>query len=285
MDPTATVGIASVPNLRDLGGHATLDGRLVRTGLLYRSDQLCGITPEDMARIASLGLRTVFDLRGEEEAAAQPDELPEGVERLLLDVLADVDRSGPVLLGQLLEHPAEANALLGGGKVDGLFDRAYRGFVSLPSARRAYGRLFGALADPARLPALFHCMTGKDRTGWAAAALLTLLGVPRDAVMEDYLLSNGLVLPRYRQTIEAFVAAGGERAIPEAVFGVKPEYLEASFDEVDEAYGTIDRYFSDGLGIDTEGQRALREACLAAPRQSVRTAGRRPRSRTGRSPR
>ena len=87
------------------------------------------------------------------------------------------------------------------------------------------------MADQNKLPALFHCTTGKDRTGWAAAALLTLLDVPKETVMEDYLRSNDYILPLYKKGIDAFVAGGGEQSIPQAIFGVKVEYLEAAFEK------------------------------------------------------
>lgn len=108
------------------------------------------------------------------------------------------------------------------------------------------------LGDKNQLPALFHCTTGKDRTGWAAAALLTLLGVPKDKVVEDYLRSNDYILPAYQKVIDAFVAAGGDPAIPPAILGVKAEYLDAAFDEMQTKYGAIEKYFSEGLGINAD---------------------------------
>ena len=134
--------------------------------------------------------------------------------------------------------------------------------VSLPSARKAYGDLFTALADRGHTPALFHCTTGKDRTGWASAALLTLLGVPQKTVMSDYLRSNENILPFYAGTIDRWVQAGGDRAILEALYGVRREYLEASFDEMRKTYGSIESYFSQGLGIDAAGQKALKDLYL-----------------------
>jgi protein-tyrosine phosphatase len=263
-DPLSqSLGIASVPNLRDVGGCLTRDGHVVRTGLVYRSSQLGRVTSEDLERMAALGLKCDFDLRTDEEAAACPDELPPRVERVPLNVFADAEQAAPAL-DALLDNPAEANARVGGGRMDALLERAYRAFVSLPSARQAYGQLFASLADRDRLPALFHCTAGKDRTGWAAAALLTLLGVPKETVMEDYMRSNDYMLPHYRPVIDRFVAAGGEPAIVAAIFGVKPDYLEAAFGEVDERHGTIERYFAEGLGIEAGGQRALRSVCLEA---------------------
>jgi protein-tyrosine phosphatase len=258
------LGIASVPNLRDVGGYRTSDGRLVRTSLVYRSSQLSGIGPDDLERLAALGLERDIDLRTAEEAAAVPDELPPGVQRVWLSVFPDGKPEGTASLDMLLGNPAEANARVGNGRMDRLLVRAYRGFVSLPSAKQAYGRLLASLAEPGGLPALFHCTAGKDRTGWAAAALLTLLGVPRETVMADYLRSNDYVIPHYAQVIDRFVAAGGDPGIVAALFGVKPEYLEAAFDEVEGQHGTIEEYFAEALGIDADGQRALRAVLLEA---------------------
>jgi protein-tyrosine phosphatase len=185
-----SLGIASVPNLRDLGGYPTRDGRTVATGLAYRSDQLSGIMPEDMAKLAALNVKVDYDLRTAAERDKRPDELPPVLKYVWLNVLADAPQASPAQLEQLLRDPPQANEVLGNGQIEAAFIEAYREFVSLPSARTEFGKLFRGLAERSQLPALFHCTTGKDRTGWAAAALLELLGVPRDIIMADYLRSN-----------------------------------------------------------------------------------------------
>jgi protein-tyrosine phosphatase len=259
-----SLGIASVPNLRDLGGYPTRDRRTVTTGLVYRSDQLSGITPEDMAKLAAFNFKVDYDLRTAAERDKRPDELPPGVENVWLNVLADSPQSGPAQLEKLLRDPPQANKVLGNGQVEAAFKQAYREFVSLPSAKTEFGRLFRGLAERSQLPALFHCTTGKDRTGWAAAALLELLGVPRDIIMADYLRSNDTIIPKYQAAIAAFVAAGGDPAIPEAIIGVQDAYLNASFDEMKTQYGTIENYFAKGLAMDTDGQQALRAVYLGS---------------------
>jgi protein-tyrosine phosphatase len=203
-------------------------------------------------------------LRTAAEIDMQPDQVPATMQYVHLDVLADESTAAPAQLEALLHDPRKAAEELGGGKLEALFADGYRKFVSLPSARRAYRELFQSLGERSKLPAVFHCTTGKDRTGWAAAALLTLLGVPRETVYADYLRTNEYLLPYYAKQIEGFSAAGGDRAIPEAIFGVKREYLDAAFDEMQRRYGTIDKYFADGLGIDAQGQAALRAGFLRA---------------------
>jgi protein-tyrosine phosphatase len=124
--------------------------------------------------------------------------------------------------------------------------------------------LFLELGEESQLPALFHCTTGKDRSGWAAAALLTLLGVPEPQVYEDYLRSNEYILPAYRQAIDDFVAEGGDPSIPQDLLGVKTEYLQSSFAEVKTQFGSVEGYFEKGLGINKAGQQQLRDRFLTA---------------------
>jgi protein-tyrosine phosphatase len=256
------LGVASVPNLRDMGGYQTRDGGEVARGLVYRSDAFIGMSGEDIKKVEPLGLKNDYDLRVTAEAKAAPDELPANVRHHLLNVMADLKSTNLPDINGLLRTPKEANVVLGDGKVEALFIEGYREFITLPSARRAYRTLFISLADGRNLPAVFHCASGKDRTGWAAAALLTLLGVPKETVIADYMRTNEYTLPQSASVIDAFVAAGGERAIPEAVIGVKPAYLEASFDEMQKRYGTIEAYFAKGLGINAAGQKALRDRLL-----------------------
>jgi protein-tyrosine phosphatase len=217
----AASALRAAANLRDLGGYTATHGSTVAYKLIYRSNQLNPVSAADLKKIAALGLKTAFDFRTEAERDHAPDMLPPGVEYVWLDVLKDAPGAGPAQLGSLLEDPQKADATLGNGKAEALFIQSYRDSVSLPSAKSAYHRFFAALPHRGNGPALFHCTTGKDRTGWAAASLLTLLGVSRAQVYTDYLRSNEYILPAYRSVIDAFVAKGGDPQITSAVFGVR----------------------------------------------------------------
>jgi len=147
-----------------------------------------------------------------------------------------------------------------GGRGEAAFVDAYRELITLPSASNSYRQLFTELADPKHRPGLFHCTTGKDRTGWAAAALLLLVGVAEDDVMDDYLLTNAQLLPFLQPHFDHFAAAGGDPDVLLPVLGVEPKYLEASLGEMRTRYGTVEQYFADGLGIAAPTQSALRAA-------------------------
>lgn len=257
-----SLGIRTVPNLRDLGGYKTTDGLIIKNGLLYRANQLSNISEGDMAKIAHMRLKNSFDLRTKPERDKRPEELPEGVNYVILDALADADQAGPAMLEELMADPLKANEELGNGVVEEAFRESYRQFVTLPSAQKAFSEFFKTISNEEQLPALFHCTTGKDRTGWAAASFLSLMGVSKDVIYADYLRSNDYILPAYKKHIDAFVEAGGDPNIPLAILGVKKVYLDAAFEEMEEQYGTIENYFTEALNINAEQQLKLKQVFL-----------------------
>ena len=150
----------------------------------------------------------MFDLRTEDERSAEPDRLPDGAQLVVCDVIADSQDAASAQLKNALTDPAVAEQMLDGDKAVTPFDSAYREIVSLPSALAAYRRMFTALLDDQRRPAFFHCTTGKDRTGWAAAATLTLLGVSEKDVLADFLITNRGLLPALKPYFDRFASAG-----------------------------------------------------------------------------
>jgi protein-tyrosine phosphatase len=248
--PGAQIMIATVPNLRDLGGWPTPDGR-VRYGLLFRSAEFSDLQGGDAAAFARLGIRSVYDLRTQAERGQQPNKVPPGTEYVVLDILKDSSQAGAAQLLAVLADPAAAEAMLGDGKAVNLFKDSYRELITLPSALAGYRQLFSAIAEDERTPALFHCTTGKDRTGWAAAAILLLLGVSNDDVFADYLLTNDQLLPALQPVLDQFKSIGGDPELLKPVAGVQREYLETALDEMQSRYKTIDGYFSQGLALET----------------------------------
>ena len=254
--------IASLPNLRDVGGLATADGRRIRTGLLYRSSALDQLSGADAVELGRLGIRTIYDFRTEAERAARPDRLQPGVRYVAADVVGGMAKHAPGDIMASMRNPTLAYEAFGNGKGTALFVAHYREFVSLDSARRAFGRVFSEVTDERYRPALIHCMGGKDRTGWAAASLLLLLGVPEDEVMADFLASNGYLKPMFQSFLDDFEARGGDPRLIADFLWVRPDYLEAALDEVRRSFGTIERYFSDGLRLDEGRLQDLRAAFL-----------------------
>jgi protein-tyrosine phosphatase len=239
--------LATAPNFRDVGGYRTKDGRWVRMGLVYRSDQLDKLSDADLARIGRLAPSLVVDLRTAAERTHGPDRMPSGAEHLIADVAADAPPMGGI---SKISSPNDAADFL---------VKANQQFVSLPSARDAYSRLFARFQSEAG-PEVYHCSAGKDRTGWASAVLLTALGVPRETVMADYLASNDYLVEKNRAMFSAMPPKMATNLEP--VFTVRAAYLDAAFDEVDKRYGSFDRYLKDGLGLDDAALARLRARFL-----------------------
>jgi protein-tyrosine phosphatase len=260
--PIETPAIPGVVNLRDVGGRAVTGGREVRTGVLYRSAELGRLGDGGGEAIVALGIRRVYDLRTRAERRLLPDLVPDGTRSIVLDILADSPDADPAALMRLLADPAAARARLGDGGTERFFIDAYRAFVALPSATAGFGRLFQDLAVAGHRPALVHCTTGKDRTGWAAAVLLMFLGVPERDVLDDYLLSNVMLRPAATRMLAEFAARGGDPELIRPLTEVRESYLDAALDEVRQRYGTIEAYVARGLGLDAAGRAELRRVFL-----------------------
>jgi len=260
--PGAQIPIPTLPNFRDLGGWPTADGAVTRHGVLYRSTALNSLVGADLETFARYRIVQVFDLRTKAEREAQPDVASPGATYRILDVLQDSTNAAPAEVLEVLTDPTAAEEMVGGGKAVQIFREAYREFVHLPSARECYRQLLTEIASVGATPAVFHCTTGKDRTGWAAALLLLIAGVSEQDVMDEYLLTNEQLLPAYQGVFEQFASAGGDPELLEPVIGVRPEYLQASLAAARNTYGSFDLYLANGLGVDRETLAVLRSVLV-----------------------
>lgn len=259
----AIPAIPSVPNLRDLGGATTAAG-VMRPGRVYRSVQLANLADADVAAFEGLGVVTVVDLRTAGERRAAPDRIVGGAALKTLDVLADSPTAAAADVPKLLENPGPALAELTPAKAVALMSDAYRDMVRLDSAVASYREFVRLLAAPTQQPLLFHCTTGKDRTGWAAAIVYSLLGADRSVIDADYERTNDVLLPALEPLVDKAVASGADRDLVLAVLGVRPEYLDAAFAEAQSRYGSMDGYLREGLGAD-DATRAAVAAALVVP--------------------
>ncbi|MFG2337390.1 tyrosine-protein phosphatase [Streptomyces yangpuensis] len=233
-------------NFRDAGGYRTSTGQWVRMGEVYRSDALNKLTSEDLAKLRRLRVRTVFDLRMQDERTKDADKVPAGAAYVVADVFA-----GSGSFQTMPRTPDEA--------VKAMID-AERAMVSGEGGRKAYAQVLDGIENDRARSVLFHCTAGKDRTGWAGAALLTALGVPRETVEADYLASND-----YRRAANDAILShlpAQQAAVYKPLLDVRPEYLNAGYEEAEARYGSFDRYLEDGLGIDARELKQLRKDLL-----------------------
>jgi len=229
-------------NFRDLGGHRTADGDIVRRGVVFCSAHLGGLTDIDRTALGKLGVRTIVDLRGVNEAAETPHlidglacrvvgaHIEPGVGEKIRGAVADGTASPFLMMQFLTDH--------------------YRDYPR--RCAPGFRTLFATLSDGTHRPLVFHCTAGKDRTGFASALLLTLLGVPWDDVMEDYLRTNDLWTGHIGRYPELDIDT--RAAIVEA----RRPYLEAAFDVVRADFGSPEAFADKALGLDAATRERLK---------------------------
>ena len=258
--PTEAVTVDGAPNFRDIGGYETADGRRVRYGRLFRSGMLVGVSDDGVATLDALGIRTVVDLRTQVEVDAfGPDRLP------------DATRVVQIRIPSAGADPMVVEALKTG---------RFPYLPDLVSVNRAYiaddaaelGELLTLLADPDNLPAVVHCLGGKDRTGVSTALLLTILGVPWPTVRDDYLLSNVYfadsggdqpdTLNRAMEKSLGHAPDFGDVESKKEFFVLRPEYIDVVIDEMTRDGRTFEQFVRDELGLSVETVEQLRSGFL-----------------------
>ncbi len=255
-----TITLEGAVNFRDLGGWATGDGRRVKGGLLYRSGSLSGLSDADLETLERHGVRTVVDFR-----------IPSQIETFGEDRIPTAASyvSLPMGAGELSKAVHDA---MHTGRFAGLPDMATVNLAILVEDGDSLAAFLRIAAEPGRTPLIFHCIGGKDRTGVAAAVLLSLLGVPWQAVREDYERSNDQLAEAIDAEIEAWVRAAAERSgrRPEPIdfeaakrfAGVDGTDLDAVRHRMVEDAGSIEAYVRDRLGIDDATVAGLRDMLL-----------------------
>jgi protein-tyrosine phosphatase len=240
--PSALLQGAS--NFRDVGGYLTADGRRVRRGQVFRSDHLAGLTDADVARLQALGVQHSLDFRGEAECQVTPYDIA-GVQRVALTIEPTVIARMQALVAQGIVPSTEETVEL--------MRETYRDFVNHNAG--TYGRfLKHLLAHPT--PQVFHCTAGKDRTGFAAALLLSALGVDRRTIEQDYLLTNQL----YRR--DARLEGKGHPHVMQVLWQVQPEFLHAAFEVIDAQHGGMQDYLHGAIGLSPQELAELQRMLL-----------------------
>ncbi|MFC7446419.1 tyrosine-protein phosphatase [Rhodococcus daqingensis] len=232
--------LSSMDNFRDVAGtgagYTGFGGEHLNKGVFYRAN---AFTPNDadLATLGGLGLKKVYDLRTDPEVAAKPDRLPAGAEYVRVPIISgDITNAA-----RKLRSPAEAVAFM---------ENMNRSFVTGEAERAGFKKLLTDLANSAG-PQAFHCTSGKDRTGWTSYLLLSLVGVSRDTIMSDYLLTNeysaGSIAAMRAQIAQAY----GEQAaiIFTPLLGVQASYLNAGITALEQQYGSVRNYLKTGLGL------------------------------------
>ncbi|HVE93794.1 MAG TPA: tyrosine-protein phosphatase [Acidimicrobiales bacterium] len=249
------VPLDGILNFRDLGGYATRDGGRTVWRQVFRSDSLSLLTADGWNQLAPLAVRTVFDLRHQVERDRSPTVDP----GLSLDV-------NHLQIGGEAAEAADLIELLR-SRGDAAWDEVFVAGIyqhMLAEYPTVFGSLLRAIADDARRPAVFHCTAGKDRTGVAAALLLTVLGVDRETILDDYELSTTYRSGhRIKQLQPLLDEAGIDLEKVRPFLSAPRPALAGAMQFLDDEFGGVDHYL-DHAGADADIRCALRAALVEA---------------------
>ena len=254
--PNRLLKIPGVSNFRDLGGYLTRDGRSVKWGQLYRSGHLADLTPRGLDLVTNLDLFAIIDFRSAYETQRHPDRVPENVQAFHLPVMDQANRE----MSQEIRDRIKTNQF-DGFSPHVLITKAYRQFPT--EFTPAYKSFIHTVLDASGAPVVWHCTAGKDRTGYAAAILLRLLGVDQKTIFEDYLLSDQYVKKLNKRMLAVILARGlkAYRMI-KPLYGVQLDWLKAAFTKIDQEWGSFEIYIKDGLDLSSSDVAQMRNVLL-----------------------
>jgi len=254
------IHLKGTSNTRDIGGYLTSDLRTLRWRQIIRSENLSRLTASDFQKLEEIGVKTVIDLRTDREHDQSPtvwqgDNPPRFYHFPVGDAQNDWFKAQRSLMKrnrfteeQALEHMKEGYRMIA------------------EDGPPSYRKLMDVVLDESNWPILIHCNAGKDRAGVATTLILEALGVDRETIMEEFLLTNEISRTKEKAVLLAKESKKFRRIgrVTSAsawypIVGVQQEMLEAFYASVDEQYGSMDAFLTE-LGVDQDARRALAAA-------------------------
>ncbi|MGM0123381.1 protein-tyrosine phosphatase [Enterococcus sp. AZ194] len=248
-------------NFRDFGGYPTRFGKKVIKGKLYRADELSKLTEKDQKQLAELGLTTIIDYRNEKERLNNED-LPIGNARVVyLDPIADIAALASSEDGE--DKPVDFDNMTA-ELAKFLMTEQNREFVRSKRSQEVYKEMLEIYLDDREEGVVQHCRGGKDRTGYGVALIHLLLGVSKEDIMHDYLLTNVYKKEKNERSLKELMEKTNNPDFVQAVRYFKE--ADASFLltalEMIEEYGGIEAYVKNELGMTETQIEQLREKYL-----------------------
>ncbi|MGL5640951.1 MAG: tyrosine-protein phosphatase, partial [Paraclostridium sp.] len=253
------VPLKNFSNFRDLGGYKTKDGRTVKWGLFYRSEDLSNLKDNDLKYFESLGIKYVLDYRSEDEVSRNPD--------VQVKLVKNINIPGMNIKGNdNLDMTTYVEQILQGSTMDinpeDLLREAYK---TMPLDNPAYKELFKIFRNPENTAILQHCTAGKDRTGVGSALILLALNVDEETIIKDYLESNDnrkSFTKNIMETYKDYMKDEKVKKMIEGILGVDETLIKSSLNSIKNKYGTYEDYFKNEYELDEDELDKLRNEYL-----------------------
>lgn len=237
-------------NFRDIGGYKTKDGRMVKYGKHYRSDELSKISSADIMKLQTIGIKTIIDYRGESERIHNEDVIIPGATIHYLDPVADIAALASSEVGEKITPHDMLR--ISSELAEHLMTDQNRAFVRSERSKFAFRKMFNLMLQTENHAIVQHCRGGKDRTGYGVALIHLILGVSREDVMKDYMLTNYYKHEKNEKSLAQLYEQTKNKDVVRAVRFFKeaqPSFLETALDIIDQEFGGIDAYVHHELGL------------------------------------
>lgn len=239
----------SVQNFRDLGGYTSTNGKTVKWGKVFRSGELSSLSEWDSIRLDNLGIKTIIDLRTNQETLTAP------IKYTKANILQI-----PISVGKIADAPQRViEGRMRKGDAGVYMEDEYLQFVTDNTDQ--FAKVLEQFQNEDNYPILISCSYGKDRTGFLTAMLLAALDIPRDAIMEDYLTSNQYIDTSHLADIVKHLSTDAQESI--TVFLTANEGLmDLAFHKIKKEYGSTEKYLSKGLRLTDKKRERLKDILL-----------------------
>lgn len=261
-----SVGIQNAVNVRHFGGYRTQDGNIVRMDKAIRSGTLMNISSADISVLQeTYQLREIIDLRDEQEMAEKPAPNIPGVSyTVLFDYTATYEESNEQQTAPETENKTDIvhgipefsnpyiQAALTLGDIREVMKQAYRDLTLRQSSIDGYIQFFDILLAQEDGAVLWNCTNGKDRTGVLSALFLSALGVDRETISEDYLLTNMYLEEQAENAVASAMTETDDPKILETIRlmnGVDISYLDEMYQCIETEYGSMDEYLRNAIKL------------------------------------
>ncbi|MDP4269488.1 MAG: tyrosine-protein phosphatase [Bacteroidota bacterium] len=243
------INVSGVYNFRDIGGYTNDDDRILKWGKVYRSGSLTSISDNGEERLKDLHIKTIIDLRTDEERQKNPDKI-KGARVIGFPMKNPIC---PTMEQRLLEGKCMRNdAVI-------YMQDLFSGYAS--QYDKEFTRLFNYLSRKENYPVLIHCSNGNDRTGFVTAMIMQALGMPEDEIYEDYLFSNDCINIRNEVQFGDQLPSEGQEALT-ILLSAQKDFLQYAFEKIRQENGSMDKYLQKKLKLSPRKKEKIQRILL-----------------------
>ena len=233
------ISIESVSNFRDVSV-----GSKMKKNLLFRCAKLSTLNDRDICVLENLNPHAIIDFRDPKEIKKAPDNLS----AKLLKKYINLPISASTLSRMAAQKEIDGDSVESYEKV---MEDSYRMYIN--NHKVVWTKFFQILLKSKKLPIIFHCSAGKDRTGIASFMIQSIFKNPMDLIFENYLISNDLLTIKAATAEQSTNSSNQDSLVTKNMLStlgkVQQSYLNAAIDEIDKKYSSLENYFISQLGL------------------------------------